>query len=178
MNVLKSVRASAAAVCTAAFVLVALGDVASGTTPRKVGVGGEITLDFRNERLPVIVEKIAREAGVPFLFDDQLRGRVTITVAHPVSSEEALAILDAALMMRGFAALQNGTGLRKVLPIKDAAPGAPWERREPDERGAMLVTTLVRLEVAPVEDVAAKTRASTSGMTKAFRRVRFGEPRS
>jgi len=113
----------------------------------------EIVLDFQSTPLPQIVEKIAQETGARFLHDDALRGNVTISVPQRVSKQEALAVLDAALLLHGFAALPGPGGVRRIARIEGAAGASPWLAAEPRGDSEAPVTTLIRLSAASVAQV-------------------------
>ncbi|MFP6605659.1 MAG: hypothetical protein VCC19_03715, partial [Myxococcota bacterium] len=50
-----------------------------------------VHLDFKNVDLAVVIEMIARTTGKNFIYDDKVRGRVTIVSPSPVSVEQAYA---------------------------------------------------------------------------------------
>ena len=85
-----------------------------------------------------------------------LPGRFTITIPRRVTKSEALAVLEAALSMQGFATLIGPTGERQVLQIKEATSGAPWKGPVLDTERQNVITTMIDLEAAPAEDVLAK----------------------
>lgn len=86
----------------------------------------DIPLRFENQELAAIVRHVARATGERFLFDDRLRGRVSLIVAQPVEAEEALELLRAALLMKGFVALPTPAGGHKIVPVDGLPAGAPW----------------------------------------------------
>jgi len=109
---------------------------------------GEIRLavQFDNAELVTVVQAIAAGAGQRFLFDDRLlKGRVTITVSDRVTVPEALEILNAALLMKGFTAVAAPGGFRKIVPIQFTASEAPWSLEAPRRELEEVVTTLVRV---------------------------------
>ena len=111
---------------------------------------GEIRLavQFDNAEIATVVQAIAAGAGQPFLFDDRLKGRVTITASDRVTVPEALEILNAALLMKGFAAVAAPGGFRKIVPIQSTASEAPWSLESPRREREGVVTTLVRIHHA------------------------------
>ena len=50
-----------------------------------------------------MVEAVARATGTRFVYDDSLRGQLTIILEDKISPAEALEILNAALLTIGFA---------------------------------------------------------------------------
>ncbi len=121
-------------------------------------------LHFENEPLAKVVDALARETGERYLYDDRLAGNVTILAPDRVSAEEALALLDAALFLRRFAAVKGPGEFRKIVPIDQVPAMAPWDPETPGPEREAPVTTLVRLERADVEEVV-RTLAPAVGNT-------------
>jgi general secretion pathway protein D len=105
---------------------------------------GTIRLDFRNVPLEALVTRFAREAGERFLMDGDLPNRITLIGPDAVTPDEAIALLDTALLFHGYAAVPMPGGGRKIVPIAGAP--LPWRAELPDETSDAPVTTLVRLE--------------------------------
>ncbi len=114
------------------------------TRPARVSEPG-IAMQFANTELAEIVEKLARATGKKFIFDDSLRGSVTITSPERVSREEALELLHAALLMKGFVALPTPSGALKIMPLPEGVGGSPWNPVTPSARSEAQTTTLVHL---------------------------------
>lgn len=110
-------------------------------------------LHFDNEPLATVVRELGAETGESFVFDDRLRGTVTITAPDRVSPSEALALLDAALFLRGFAAVRGPGDFRKIVPLDQIPAIAPWNPDAPEADREAPITTLVRLQRAALDDV-------------------------
>jgi general secretion pathway protein D len=118
----------------------------------------DVLLDFRSTELTRIVESIAQQTGQRFVHDDSLRGNVTISVPQRVSREEALRVLDAALLLHGFAALPGPGGTRKIVRIEGNRGASPFLGTPAGRDSESPVTTLIRLQVAQAADVASALR--------------------
>jgi general secretion pathway protein D len=105
-----------------------------------------LRLDFREADLEEVVRAVAWGTGETYAFDDGIRGVVTILAPEPVSQAEALALLDAALLFKGYAALPMPGGGHKIVPIAQAP--APWQETLREGSGGEAVTTLLHLEEA------------------------------
>lgn len=116
--------------------------------------GEGLVLNFRDAEIGTIVETVARSTGQRFVYDSELRGRVTIILEDEISPEEALEVLNAALLTVGYATIPGPAGAWKILPIEAAKGTAPWLQREPSSESTRLVTTLVRLQAADPEELA------------------------
>ena len=87
-----------------------------------------ITLSFVDTELAEVVREVAKATGASFLFDDRLRGRVTISVVERVTPREAVEILHAALLSKGFAAVPSPGGAWRILPTGETGTAAPLTR--------------------------------------------------
>lgn len=115
-----------------------------------------LSVNYRNESIRQVIVDIARASGETFLFDDSLQGRVTMMVPQPVSPEAALELLDAVLLLRGYAVLPAVSGARKIVEISEGAAAAAFERRELRGEPEGLVATMVQLKAARAEQLAAE----------------------
>ena len=113
-----------------------------------------IALEFRGAELAEVVRAIARETGRGFIFDERLRGRVTIAVPDRVTHDEALEVLHAALRLEGFAAFPAPGGVSRILPLAESSALGP-RRASPEAGREATITTLVRLRSADAASVAA-----------------------
>ncbi|HET6304330.1 MAG TPA: secretin N-terminal domain-containing protein [Myxococcota bacterium] len=122
-----------------------------------------VTLQFRDAELAEVVRAVARETGQAFIFDERLQGRITIAIADRLDRAEALDVLDAALLIKGFAALPTPGGPRRILPVESIGEGAPWIPLELAAEREAAVATHVRLEWADVDEVLQTLRPLLSG---------------
>ena len=107
-----------------------------------------LALEFDDAEISKVVEAITVALEEPILFDDTLRGRVTISVSDRVTVPEALEILNAALLMKGYAVVPARGGFRKIVPIQNTATEAPWTQEPPGREREGIVTTMVRIRFA------------------------------
>ena len=79
-----------------------------------------VQLDFKDVELAVVIETIARITGRNFIYDDRVRGRVTIVSPSEVSVDQAYAVFESVLKIKGFTAVPGPGGVLKIVPIRDA----------------------------------------------------------
>jgi general secretion pathway protein D len=96
--------------------------IAQAPAPEKrFSTGDELVqLDFRDVELAVVVETIARITGKNFIYDDRVRGRVTIVSPSEVSVDQAYAVFESVLKIKGFTAVPGPGGVLKIVPVRDA----------------------------------------------------------
>ncbi|MEE3327811.1 MAG: hypothetical protein VX252_10780, partial [Myxococcota bacterium] len=131
------------------FLPLALAQVAK---TERAGVG-TIPVHYDAWDLPAIVNAIGRATGHTFIFGDDLRGRVSVTVPSRVTSGEALELLNAMLFLQGFAAIPVEEGVSKIVKISESSSSAPRVEGSLELTRTRPVTTLVALENIDVDSV-------------------------
>jgi general secretion pathway protein D len=79
-----------------------------------------VNIDSKDMELSVLIEIIAKMTGRNFIYDDKVRGSVTIVSPSKISVEQAYAVFESVLKVKGFTAVKGPGGVYKVIPIRDA----------------------------------------------------------
>ena len=115
-----------------------------------------IVLNYEDAELVDIIKAIAKFTGKNFLYDDRVRGKVTIISERSLSPEDAYRVFEAILQVRGFATVEGPGGVIKILPVRDAK-AAPLETvtgagRVPNRD--LYITRLVALQYVKADAIA------------------------
>jgi len=78
-----------------------------------------ITLDFQNVELVDMISTISELTGKNFLYDETVRGKVSILSPEPVSLDEAYRLFLTVLRVRGFTVIPAG-GVNKIVALAAA----------------------------------------------------------
>lgn len=78
-----------------------------------------VSLDFNDVELPVVIDTISRMTGFNFIYDDRVRGRVTIVSPTMVTVEQAFAVFESVLKVKGFSLVLGPGDTYKIIPIRD-----------------------------------------------------------
>ncbi|HIF91993.1 MAG: type II secretion system secretin GspD [Myxococcales bacterium] len=78
-----------------------------------------VSLDFSEVELPVVIDTISRMTGYNFIYDDRVRGRVTIVSPTEVTIDQAFAVFESVLKVKGFSLVLGPGDTYKVIPIRD-----------------------------------------------------------
>jgi general secretion pathway protein D len=81
---------------------------------------GLVTLDFADVELAAVIETIAKMTKKNFIYDDRVRGRVTIVSPTPMPVEQAYAVFESVLQVKGFTTVTTPGGAIKVVPVREA----------------------------------------------------------
>jgi len=91
-----------------------------GTGAGAVVDGEMVQLDFTDVELPVVIDTISRLTGKNFIYDDRVRGRVTIVSPTKITIDQAYAVFESVLQVKGFTVIEGPGGARKIIPIREA----------------------------------------------------------
>jgi general secretion pathway protein D len=130
-----------------ATVLVALAMCAGAAAQERV------TLNFSNTEIEAVVRAISQFTGKVFIVDPRIKGTLNLTIEQPLSPEQALAALSAALRLQGIVLVESG-GVVRVVPEADAKlQGGAVQLGPPVTRGDELVTQVFRLNYAAAASI-------------------------
>ncbi|MGD9764256.1 MAG: type II secretion system secretin GspD [Candidatus Binatia bacterium] len=114
-----------------------------------------ITMNFQDIDLDALVKFISEITGRNFILDDRVKGKVTIISPGKISVDEAYAVFNSVLQVKGFTTVPSGAVI-KILPAQEAKsstvqtvlPGAP-ARAAGDE----FITKLIPLDNVDVNNM-------------------------
>ena len=107
-----------------------------------------ISLDFADVELPVVIDTISRLTGYNFIYDDRVRGRVTIVSPTEVTIDQAFAVFESVLKVKGFSLVLGPGNTYKILPIRDIKESSvdTIKDNRPSPNRDRFVTRLVPLQ--------------------------------
>ncbi|MEE8581918.1 MAG: type II secretion system secretin GspD, partial [Myxococcota bacterium] len=87
---------------------------------RVQNAGKMVQLDFNDVELSVVIDTVAKITGRNFIYDDRVRGRVTIVSPTQITIEQAFAVFESVLQVKGFTTVEGPGGVLKIIPVRDA----------------------------------------------------------
>jgi len=78
-----------------------------------------VTIDFKEVELPVFIKFVSDVTGKSFVFDERIRGKVTINSPTPISTRELYDVFLSILDFKGFTALPDDKVIR-IVPSQEA----------------------------------------------------------
>jgi general secretion pathway protein D len=117
--------------------------------------GAMVTLDFADAELAQVIETIARATNRNFIYDDRVRGRVTIVSPEPIPVEQAYAVFESVLQVKGFTTVMTPGGAIKVVPVREAKESSietVQSSKRPPNRDTF-VTRLIPLRYIDAESI-------------------------
>lgn len=113
-----------------------------------------ITMNFQDIDLDALVKFISEITGRNFILDDRVKGKVTIISPGRISIDEAYAVFQSVLQVKGFTTVPSGAVL-KILPAQEAKSSTVetvFPGRQP-EKGDEFVTQLIPLQNVDVNNM-------------------------
>ena len=106
-----------------------------------------VSLDFSDVELPVVIDTISRMTGYNFIYDDRVRGRVTIVSPTRVTIDQAFAVFESVLKVKGFSLVLGPGNTYKIIPIRDVKESSidTIKDNRPSRNRDRFVTRLVPL---------------------------------
>jgi general secretion pathway protein D len=114
-----------------------------------------IQLDFNNVELAIVIDTIAKLTGKNFIYDDRVRGRVTVVSPTQITVDEAYAVFESVLQVKGFTTVPTPGGALKVIPMRDAKEtSVPTDQStRPPENRDRFITRLIPLQYIDAESI-------------------------
>jgi general secretion pathway protein D len=118
--------------------------------------GELVQLDFTDVELPVVIDTMARLSNQNYIYDDRVRGRVTIVSPTKMTIEQAVAVFDSVLQVKGFTRVRLNDETWKILPIREGKETNIETIRESEAMPASdrFVTRLIPLKYIDAQAIA------------------------
>jgi len=113
--------------------------------------GEPLLLNFKDASLHAVLEYLSEAAGLIIVEEAEVEGRVTVMSLQPISTDEAIALLDTVLKEEGYAAIRNGRTLKIVSLERAAKENIPtFSGGDPDQipMADRLVTQIIPVRFA------------------------------
>ncbi len=91
-----------------------------GDIIKEYSTGEMVTFNFVDVELPVITKFISEVTGKNFIFDQRLKGKITIIAPSKLNINDAYRLFTSVLKLKGFTILKAGVNVYKIIPSKEA----------------------------------------------------------
>ncbi|WP_162148620.1 type II secretion system secretin GspD [Desulfuromonas sp. TF] len=128
---------------------------APAPTGRAAGTAekGTVSLDFKDIELADLIQTISELTGKNFLYDETVKGKVTIISPDSMSLEEAYQLFLTVLNVKGFTTVPSGS-INKIIPLRIAKetnlPTITGRGRSTEQ----VVTRLIQLQNIDATEIA------------------------
>jgi general secretion pathway protein D len=114
-----------------------------------------VQLDLPDVELSVVIGMISEMTGTNFIYDDRVRGRVTIISPTEIPIEQAYAVFESVLQVKGFTTVTTPSGAIKIVPVREAKESSvnTVESSLPPPNRDVYVTRLIPLRYIESESI-------------------------
>jgi general secretion pathway protein D len=133
--------------------IAAAGEAASAVGRPSATAEELIEVDFQEVELQTLIRFVSNVTKRNFVFDDRVRGKVSIVASEKMSVEQVYAAFQSALHLAGFTTVSSGP-ITKIVVLEEAKTSA-IETIGPGDvavRSDKVVTELIRLKNISVTD--------------------------
>jgi len=110
----------------------------------------QLSLDFKDVELVDLIKTISEMTGRNFVYDEQVRGKVTVISPKSMTKEEAYQLFLTVLNVKGFTLVPSGK-VNKIVPVQNAKLN---NLPVTDAEGENYVTRLLTLKYADAQSLA------------------------
>lgn len=89
-------------------------------TPVENKKSNKVTFNFVDVDLPAVAKFISEITGKNFIFDDRVKGKITIIAPSKLSADDAYTLFTAVLEVKGFTVVPAGVDAFKIIPSIEA----------------------------------------------------------
>ena len=114
-----------------------------------------VTIDFDNVDIQVFIKFISELTGKNFIFDERVKGKVTVVSPRKIAVGEVYKVFESVLEVNGFTTVPSGDVI-KIVPAQVAREKSVATRALPDgaiPSGDRMVTQIVSLEHANPDEM-------------------------
>lgn len=81
---------------------------------------GKVTFNFVDVELSAVAKFVSDITGKNFIFDDRLKGKITIIAPSKLNVEDAYSLFTSVLKLKGFTVVPSGVDAYKIIPSTQA----------------------------------------------------------
>ena len=117
-----------------------------GPVVKPHGKEKKVTFNFVDVEIPVVVKFISEVTGRNFVFDDKVKGTVTIIAPAKLSVDDAFNLFTSVLELKGFTIIPSGK-VYKIIPVAEAKQsGTEIQKDEKLRISDTYITRLIPLQ--------------------------------
>ncbi|MBI4838688.1 MAG: hypothetical protein HY806_06010 [Nitrospirae bacterium] len=112
----------------------------------------KITFNFVEVEIPAVIKFISDITDKNFIFDERVKGKVTIIAPTRLTVEESFMLFTSILELKGFTVVPSGTKAYKIIPVSAAKQSGGLYKDEKTPVNESYITRLLPVEYIKAED--------------------------
>jgi general secretion pathway protein D len=81
---------------------------------------GNIAFNFIDVEIPTVIKFISEITGINFIFDERIKGKITIIAPAKLSIDDSFSLFTSVLNLKGYTIIQSGPKTYKIIPSSQA----------------------------------------------------------
>ena len=81
---------------------------------------GNIAFNFVDVEIPTVIKFISEISGTNFIFDERIKGKITIIAPAKLSIDDAFSLFTSVLNLKGYTIIPSGPRTYKIIPSSEA----------------------------------------------------------
>lgn len=132
--------------------------------------GGNIAFNFVDVEIPTVIKFISEITGINFIFDDKVKGKITIIAPAKLSIDDSFSLFISVLNLKGYTIIQSGPKTYKIIPSSQAKEEGNISTDEKAPVNEAYITKLIPTQHIKAEDTIQFLRpvVSKDGYISAF----------
>jgi len=131
---------------------------------------GNIAFNFIDVEIPTVIKFISEISGTNFIFDERIKGKITIIAPAKLSIDDAFSLFTSILNLKGYTIIPSGPKTYKIIPSSEAKAEGMLSTGENIPVNDAYITKLLPTQNIKADDAAQFLRSivSRDGYISAF----------
>ncbi|MFQ5353899.1 MAG: secretin N-terminal domain-containing protein, partial [Thermodesulfobacteriota bacterium] len=130
------------------LLLLSLGSFVPAFASAASGSSGKIAMNFQDVEISTVVRFISETTGRNFIYDDRLKGKITIIAPKELSGNEAFDLFVSVMELKGFTVINTGSAYRvsPLAMVKQGPVTVSKGKKRPARANELYMARLIPLE--------------------------------
>ncbi|MBI5098224.1 MAG: hypothetical protein HZB30_03160 [Nitrospirae bacterium] len=115
-------------------------------------LSGNIAFNFIDVEIPAVIKFISEITGINFIFDERIKGKITIIAPAKLSIDDSFSLFTSVLNLKGYTIIQSGPRTYKIIPSSQAKEEGKISTDEKIQVNEAYITKLIPTQHIKAED--------------------------
>jgi general secretion pathway protein D len=126
--------------------------VAFSIAPSEAAKNDKVTFNFVDVDLGAVAKFVSEVTGKNFVFDERLKGKITIIAPTPLKADDAFSLFTSVLKLKGFTLIPSGVDVYQIVPASEARQSGVEITTDRPPINENYIVRLIRLEYISSDD--------------------------
>ncbi|MGO9613821.1 MAG: type II secretion system secretin GspD [Dissulfurispiraceae bacterium] len=140
------------------------------STSKELPANQKVTFNFVDVELPTVAKFISEITGKNFIFDDRVKGKITIIAPTKLNIDDAFNLFTSVLELKGFTIVPSGVDAYKIIPSSEVRQRGIEISKDKRPVNESYIARLILLQHISADDVLkfVQPMVSKDGYVSAF----------